>query len=141
MNAHAAPASSIPINRLAAYAALQLPLAMAALPIVLNVTHYYGEILKLSLVLIGPILILSRLIDAIQDPLLGWWSDRWTHSKNGRLKLVALMLPLLIGGFVMIFDPPNALKLSDENGLLSPLALSAWLFAALLIAHLGYAGV
>jgi len=134
-------AASIPIPLLVAYSALQLPLAMAALPIVLNVTHYYGEILKLSLVLIGPILILSRLIDAIQDPLLGWWSDRMTHRPNGRLKLVALMLPLLIGGFLMIFDPPNALKVVSDNGLIYPYALSAWLFAGLFVAHLGYAGV
>ena len=54
--------------RLTAYSTLQLPLAMAALPVVLNVAHYYGEVLKLSLALIGPILIVSRIIDAIQDP-------------------------------------------------------------------------
>ena len=78
--------------RLAAYSSLQLPLAMAALPVVLNVAHYYGEVLKLSLALIGPILIASRIIDAIQDPILGFISDRLTHRKNGRLMLVAAML-------------------------------------------------
>ena len=64
----------IGFGRLVAYSALQLPLAMAALPVVLNVAHYYGEVLKLSLALIGPILIVSRIIDAVQDPILGYIS-------------------------------------------------------------------
>ena len=38
----------------------QIGEAMAALPVVLNVAHYYGEVLKLSLALIGPIPVGAR---------------------------------------------------------------------------------
>lgn len=131
----------LPLLRLAAYSSLQLPLAMAALPVVLNVTHYYGEVLKLSLALIGPILIISRIIDAIQDPVLGYLSDRLTRYRGGRLMLVAATVPLLIAGFYMLFHPP-ALFLPENGHLQSnPALLGAWLFASLVLVHLGYAGV
>lgn len=114
---------------------------MVALPVVLNVTHLYGDVLHLSLNLIGPILIASRLIDALQDPLLGFMSDRLTKLKNGRLKLVMAALPLLMIGFFMLFDPPSAITEQNASGeLLHPFYLTWWLFAALVIVHLGYAG-
>ena len=64
-----AASARIPFNRLVAYATLQLPLAMAALPVVLNVSKFYGEVLKLSLEIMGPIFIFARLVDVDQlDP-------------------------------------------------------------------------
>ncbi len=133
--------TKIPFNRLVAYSALQLPLAMAALPVVLNVTHYYGEILKLSLAMIGPILIVSRIIDAIQDPIIGHVSDRLTKYKNGRLILVAATVPLLMGGFFMLFDPPAMFHPVGEGPNPNSTLLSIWLFTALVLVHLGYACV
>ena len=114
---------------------------MAALPVVLNVAHYYGEVLKLSLALIGPILIVSRIIDAVQDPILGYISDRLTHRKNGRLMLVAAMLPLMIAGFFMLFDPPAMFHPGPDGTNANATLLSVWLFVALILVHLGYAGV
>ncbi|WP_457817274.1 MFS transporter, partial [Staphylococcus aureus] len=63
--------AKIGLGRLIAYSTLQLPLAMAALPVVLNVSHFYGGVLKLSLEIMGPIFIIARVIDAIQDPVIG----------------------------------------------------------------------
>ena len=49
-NGHGGNASArVSFSRLVAYSTLQLPLAMAALPVVLNVSHFYGGVLKLSL--------------------------------------------------------------------------------------------
>ena len=126
----------IGFGRLVAYSALQLPLAMAALPVVLNVAHYYGEVLKLSLALIGPILIVSRIIDAIQDPILGYISDRLTHRKNGRLLLVGSMVPLLIIGFFMLFDPPAMFHPGADGVSPNPDLLSIWLFVSLVLVSL-----
>ena len=99
----------IPFNRLIAYATLQLPLAMAALPVVLNVSHFYGEVVKLSFGVMGAIFIIARVLDAVQDPVIGLISDRFTRfGPRGRLAFVALMTPLLGGGFYMLFDPPDA---------------------------------
>jgi GPH family glycoside/pentoside/hexuronide:cation symporter len=122
-------------GRLVAYSTNQLPLNMAALPVVLNVSHFYGEVLKVPLGIMGLIFILTRVIDAIQDPVIGLVSDKFTHrGPRGRLTFVALMLPLMIGGFYMLFHPPQAL-------FVQPTLLALWLFVALFVVHLGYAGV
>ena len=94
------PGNGVPVkikfDRLIAYSTLQLPLAMAALPVVLNVSHFYGEVLKLSLQIMGPIFIFARVVDAIQDPVIGLISDRFTRrGRRGRLAFVALMIPVL----------------------------------------------
>jgi len=122
-------------GRLIAYSTNQLPLNMAALPVVLNVSHFYGEVLKVPLGIMGLIFIAARVIDAIQDPVIGLISDKFTHrGPRGRLTFVALMLPLLIGGFYLLFHPPEAV-------FAQPTLLAIWLFMALFVVHLGYAGV
>lgn len=122
-------------DRLVAYSTNQLPLNMAALPVVLNVSHFYGGVLKVPLGIMGLIFIATRVIDAIQDPVIGLISDKFTHrGPRGRLTFVALMLPLMIGGFYMLFHPPG--MLFDE-----PVLLATWLFVALFVVHLGYSGV
>ena len=110
-NGHGGTASTkVSFGRLVAYSTLQLPLAMAALPVVLNVSHFYGGILKLSLEIMGPIFIIARIVDAIQDPVIGLLSDRFTRrGSRGRLLFVGLMTPLLAAGFYMIFDPPDGI--------------------------------
>ena len=91
---------------------------MAALPVVLNVSHFYGEVVKLSLGIMGAIFIIARVVDAIQDPVIGLISDRFTRfGPRGRLAFVALMTPLLGGGFYMLFDPPDCLaRQPDADG-------------------------
>lgn len=133
---HGSTASEkISFGRLVAYSTLQLPLAMAALPVVLNVSHFYGGILKLSLEIMGPIFIIARVVDAIQDPIIGLISDRFTRRGNrGRLLFAGLMTPLLAAGFYMIFDPPDA-WIGNQT------LMAIWLMAALLLVHLGYSGV
>jgi len=131
----AASAKRIGLSRLVAYSTLQLPLAMAALPVVLNVSHFYGEVLKVSLAIMGPIFIFARIVDAIQDPVIGLLSDRFTRrGPRGRLAFVALMIPVLVGGFYMLFDPPDAWFGNHT-------LMAAWLVAALLLVHFGYSGV
>jgi glycoside/pentoside/hexuronide:cation symporter, GPH family len=125
----------IKFERLLAYSTLQLPLAMAALPVVLNVSHFYGELLRVPLELMGAIFIIARTVDAVQDPLIGLISDRFTHrGPRGRLAFVALMTPVLAAGFLMLFAPPQAWQGS-------PTGMAIWLMAALLLVHLGYSGV
>jgi len=124
----------LPFKRLVAYATLQLPLNMAALPVVLNVPKFYGDALGLSFAALGTYLLITRVIDALQDPLIGYVSDRMTRRPRGRLLFVLMCMPLLVGGFFMLFDPPSKASLGVGG-------LTAWLIAALIIIHLGYAGV
>ena len=50
----------LPFKRLVAYATLQLPLNMAALPVVLNVPKFYGDALGLSFAALGTYLLLTH---------------------------------------------------------------------------------
>ncbi|MGE0423916.1 MAG: MFS transporter [Reyranellaceae bacterium] len=124
----------LPFNRLVAYATLQLPLNMAALPVVLNVPKFYGDALGLSFTALGTYLLLTRVLDALQDPLLGFVSDRMTHRPRGRLLFVLLAMPLLVGGIFMLFHPPS-------KEVLGTTGLTIWLLVALIVVHLGYSGV
>ncbi len=125
----------ISFDRLVAYSTLQLPLAMTALPIVLNVSKFYGEVLQFSLYTMGLIFIFARVMDAVQDPLIGLISDRFTRrGPRGRLTFVAMMLPLLCAGFYMLFVPPATIANNQ-------LWTGVWLTVSLLRVHLGYSGV
>ena len=65
----------------------------------------------------------------------GLLSDRFTQrGRRGRLLFVGLMVPILIGGFYMVFDPPDSWFGNQ------PL-MAVWLTAALLLVHFGYSGV
>jgi Na+/melibiose symporter-like transporter len=106
---------------LAAYAALALPLAMAALPLYVHLPKLYGGDLGLPLGLVGAILLATRLADAVSDPVLGWLADRWAR----REALVAAALPLLAAGMIALFNPPSG-------------HLGLWLAGGLVVTYLGF---
>ncbi|WP_228273791.1 MFS transporter [Rhodocyclus tenuis] len=105
-----------------AYGALGLPLAMAALPIYVHAPRLWAESTGMSLGLLGGLLLATRLLDAVIDPLLGAWADR----VGSRRRLIVLALPFLAAGFVALLHPP-----ADGNAVL-------WLLAALLTTYFGF---
>lgn len=60
----------------ARYGALGLPLAFVALPLYVIVPAHYAGDLGVPLAALGAVLLASRLLDALADPLLGRWADR-----------------------------------------------------------------
>jgi Na+/melibiose symporter-like transporter len=108
-------------GRLAAYGALGLPLAMAALPLYVHLPKLYAGDLGLPLALVGAILLVTRLADAISDPVLGWLADRWPR----RERFVAAALPLLALGMLALLHPPGS-------------GLAAWLAGGLVVTYLGF---
>ena len=111
----------VPFAELAAYGALGLPLAFAALPIYVHVPRLYAEGLGLSLAVVGAVLLAARIVDAVTDPLIGWANDRLPR----RRLWIALALPLLGVGMVGLLVPPAG-------------AGAAWLFALLVVVSLAY---
>ena len=91
------------------YSILALPLAMAALPIYVHVPKYYATTLGAPLAWVGLILFAARLLDAVQDPLLGYLSDHAAGGRRwGRFALILFGVPVLAVGFVALFQPPVA---------------------------------
>jgi len=124
-------ATTLSRSQLLAYSAMAIPLAMAALPVYVHVPKLYAGELGMPLALIGAILLAARLLDAFQDPLLGYLSDRCTRLPRGRAIAIVLGLPLLAAGFVGLFHPPQS----------SQIGLAVWLGMNLLIVYLGFSAV
>lgn len=97
-----------PLANALAYGALGLPLAFAALPIYVHLPRLYGEFLAVPLALLGAVLLLARLGDALIDPLLGHLSDRWQAARpqDGRREQIALTLPPFVLGLWLLLNPP-----------------------------------
>jgi len=80
---------------------------MAALPIYVHVPKFYSDVVGLNLMAIGGLLLAARLFDAIQDPLLGYISDRYRDARMGRMLWVILGTPFLAAGMYGLFHPPQ----------------------------------
>ena len=112
-------------GRLAAYGLLGMPLAMAALPIYVHAPKFYAETAGLSLASMGAWLLAARLADAVQDPLIGWWSDRRSHLRGGRWVFVGFGAVLLAASMWALFHPPR----NDA---------AAWFAASLVLVYTAY---
>jgi Na+/melibiose symporter-like transporter len=87
--------SELPIKhvQLLQYGALAMPLAFAGMPLYIHAPDYYATHYGVSLSLMGFILLALRFVDAIQDPLIGLLSDRFS-SKRYPIMLAAAILVL-----------------------------------------------
>jgi Na+/melibiose symporter-like transporter len=90
---------------LSVFAAIAIPLAGAGLPLAVYLPAFYAQELGLGLALVGGIFMLSRIWDAVTDPLVGILSDR-TRTRFGRRKpWIAAGAPIFILATVAIFMP------------------------------------
>jgi len=90
-----------------AYGLTSIPLAMAALPIYVHVPKFYADAMGLNLMAIGGLLLAARIFDALQDPLLGYWSDCTRDKPVGRFVWVGIGAPLLAMSMLGLFNPPH----------------------------------
>lgn len=117
------------------YGVLGLPLAFGALPIYIFVPDLYARSGLLGLSVIGLVLLLTRLLDAVADPLFGWLSDRYPR----RLFFYLALLPFLIG-FFALFMPVGAAESAPVFWLSFSLALCTLGFSAAMIAFQSWGG-
>jgi len=93
-------------SRIIAYALPAIPLAALTLPLYVLVPTFYTETLGLSLASVGFALLLVRIFDAVNDPLIGWAADRFRPGFGRRRTLFAVSLPLTALSAFMLFWPP-----------------------------------
>ena len=87
--------------RVSLYAAM---LAAAGIPLYIHLPQFAAINLGITIGHIGVILLVIRLIDLVQDPLIGWAIDRWPRAQGGFALAAAAGLAL---GFPLLFalDP------------------------------------
>ncbi len=87
---------------------------------------FYSQVLGLEAGLVGLILLVALLLDALVDPLVGYWSDK-THSRWGKRHpwMYAAILPMA-AAWIMLWHPPEV----SEGWLYGYLLLFAFLMRA-----------
>jgi GPH family glycoside/pentoside/hexuronide:cation symporter len=105
-----------------------VPLLMTALPINILLPAFYNARTGLSLSVIGVVFFLTRLIDAVVDPLLGAWVDV-QKQRASYLPPVLIGAPVLAIGFALLLVPPAGM---------GEVASAGWLAATLATAYIGY---
>lgn len=101
-------------------------MALTAIPTYITLQKYYVDDLGLAAATVGTVIFLSRLLDAITDPLIGWISDR-LQTPLGRRKPL-----MLLGGLLCGFSLWPLLQPSDGVG-------AIYLFIWLSVFYLGAA--
>ena len=115
------------------YGLLALPLAFVALPMYVNLPHFYATQFAVPLTSLGAVLLFSRLIDALVDPVLGRFSDALYMRSSWRVLGVALAFALgLLLAFAALFFPP---VFSD------PFNYVVWVGIWITLCHLSYSGL
>lgn len=128
MNGASATPDSLPLSQLMLYGLLALPVAVISLPIYIHIPQFYGETLGMDLAVLGVVLLVARLFDTVQDPLLGYASDRLHQRGYSRQKLMGLGLVPLVLGLLMLVHPPADL-------------MFVWLILSLLILYSAFSFV
>ncbi|HCM83058.1 MAG TPA: MFS transporter [Alphaproteobacteria bacterium] len=85
--------AAIAPKHLAQYGMLAMPVAFAGFPLYVLAPDFYAVQHGLSLGLLGSILLLIRLLDGVQDPVLGWLADRYRKY---------FMLSLIVAGTLLV---------------------------------------
>ena len=112
-----------------AYGGLGFPLAFVALPLYVLLPNHYADALGVPLAALGALLLGARLLDAVADPWIGRWADRWfAHSTRRVLQVSALAALCCVLGFYALFFPAVS----------GTAALLAWCGAALAVTYLAY---
>jgi GPH family glycoside/pentoside/hexuronide:cation symporter len=96
--------------QIAAYSAPTVGVGYMYLLIGLYIMKFSTDVLLISPAVMGTIFGVSRVWDAISDPLVGYFSDK-TQSSMGRRRSWLLWSTLPIAGmFIMVFSPPASLS-------------------------------
>lgn len=75
-------------------------LAAAGIPLYIHLPRFASVNLGIGLGVIGTVLLVIRLIDLVQDPLIGWAIDRWPRAQSLFAMLAAVGLAV---GFPLLF--------------------------------------
>ena len=94
------------------YSILAIPLAFVGLPIYVNVSDFYVRHFEVNIAFLALIILTVRLLDALQEPLLGLLSDYLIRKNISHKKIIYVSASFLALSFFALFNPPNFLNQS-----------------------------
>jgi len=107
---HKAGASPLHWLQIVAYSAPTVGVGYMYLLIGLYIMKFSTDVLLISPAIMGTIFGISRVWDAISDPLVGYVSDRTQSSLGRRRSWLLWSIVPVAGMFIMVFSPPAGLQ-------------------------------
>jgi GPH family glycoside/pentoside/hexuronide:cation symporter len=86
--------------RLASWSVFAAMLAAAGLPIYINAPKFYVDSYSVGLAAMGAVLFALRLIDVVQDPVLGWLAERGRRTRG---RQVTAATAVMAAAMAMLF--------------------------------------
>ncbi len=105
----AAATSVVARPRLGAWALFSGMIAAAGLPIYIHAPKFYVDEYGVGLAALGVTLFVLRLIDVVQDPALGWLSERTERHRGALVALAAVLMAGSMFGLFAVAPPGNPL--------------------------------
>lgn len=105
------------------YGVLGWALGAVAVPIYIQVPYLYSRVFEVPAAWVGTILLISRLIDALMDPMIGLWLDRRQGMRSRYTLPIALSVPLMILGMYGVFFPLGHTPAENASSLMGSLFL------------------
>ncbi|ETN92521.1 Glucuronide permease [Gammaproteobacteria bacterium MOLA455] len=90
-----------------AYVAPQLGLSLLFAPVITVLGGIYGKYFGVSLTTIATVMLVARIFDAVTDPLIGYYSDRWRARTGTRKPFILMGGLLMIPCCYFLFVPPE----------------------------------
>jgi len=87
------------------YGLLSFPLAMLGYPLGAYIPRLYSTEVGISLAQIGYVIALAAVFDAITDPLMGHFSDRWRTRWGRRRPWIVVSIPVFLTAVWMLLNP------------------------------------
>lgn len=100
-----AMAATLRGDRLPAYALFGAILSGAGLPIYIYAPKFFADTYGVSLATLGAVLFALRLVDVVQDPALGWVSERLRGARGVAVALGAVLLAVSMLGLFAVAPP------------------------------------
>jgi Na+/melibiose symporter-like transporter len=102
-------ASRLRWSVISAYGAPGVGAGYMYLLIGLYIMKFSTDVLLIAPAVMGTIFGISRVWDAVSDPLVGYMSDRTRHPLGRRRLWLLLSIVPISGTFIMVFSPPASL--------------------------------
>ena len=93
------------MRALPAYALFAALLSAAGLPIYIHAPKFFADEYGVSLAALGGVLFALRLIDVVQDPALGWLSERLRHRRGVAVAVAAVVMAAAMWGLFAVMPP------------------------------------
>ena len=92
------------------YSLPSIPLAAAQIAVYIAVPAIYSKIATVGIGITGLVIMISRVIDMITDPILGTYLDRMVEKTGWKFWLL-IGFPLISIGIFILFNPLDALEI------------------------------